>query len=88
MAFIKIDLKVEVLIFYVLNNVVGIDLYLITYFCFNVSILFYMFYFFVQAKNWVKELRKMLGDSCVLCIVGNKIDLEKNRTVSAREAEE
>ena len=41
-----------------------------------------------QAKNWVRELRKILGDNVVLCIVGNKIDLEKNRTVDAREAEE
>ena len=30
----------------------------------------------------------MLGDSCILCIVGNKIDLEKNRTVTTKEAEE
>lgn len=41
-----------------------------------------------QAKNWVKELRKMLGDNVILCIVGNKIDLEKNRTVDAAVAEE
>lgn len=32
-------------------------------------------------KNWVKELRRMLGDSVVLMIVGNKIDLEKNRRI-------
>lgn len=43
---------------------------------------------FKKAKNWVRELRKMLGDSCVLCIVGNKTDLEKKRTVSVGEAEE
>lgn len=30
----------------------------------------------------------MLGDSCVLCIVGNKIDLDKSRTVSEAEAKE
>lgn len=41
----------------------------------------------MQAKNWVKELRKMLGEDIVVCIVGNKIDLEKNRTVSKTEAE-
>ena len=29
----------------------------------------------------------MLGDNIVVCIVGNKIDLEKNRTVSQRDAE-
>lgn len=28
----------------------------------------------------------MLGDSCVLCIVGNKIDLDKDRKVSEEEA--
>ena len=41
----------------------------------------------LQAKNWIKELRKMLGEDIVVCIVGNKIDLEKNRTVSKSEAE-
>ena len=40
-----------------------------------------------QAKNWIKELRKMLGEDIVVCVVGNKIDLEKNRTVSKSEAE-
>jgi len=39
-------------------------------------------------KNWVKELRKMLGQDICLCIAGNKIDLEKNRHVSVEEAEE
>ncbi len=29
----------------------------------------------------------MLGENIVVCIVGNKIDLEKNRTVSKSEAE-
>jgi GTPase SAR1 family protein len=29
----------------------------------------------------------MLGEDIVVCIVGNKIDLEKNRTVSKMEAE-
>lgn len=29
----------------------------------------------------------MLGEDIVVCIVGNKIDLEKNRTVSKAEAE-
>ena len=38
-------------------------------------------------KNWVKELRKMLGNEISLCIVGNKIDLEKDRHVSVEEAE-
>jgi len=38
-------------------------------------------------KNWVKELKKMLGNDISLSIAGNKTDLEKQRTVSAEEAE-
>ena len=29
----------------------------------------------------------MLGDNIMVCIVGNKIDLEKSRTVSQQDAE-
>nr|XP_002119635.1 ras-related protein Rab-21-like [Ciona intestinalis] len=43
---------------------------------------------FQKVKNWVKELRKMLGQDICLCIAGNKIDLEKSRHVSVQEAEE
>jgi len=43
---------------------------------------------FQKVKNWVKELRKMLGDEICLCIAGNKIDLEKDRNVQTSEAEE
>lgn len=42
---------------------------------------------FQKVKSWVKELRKILGDDICLCIVGNKIDLEKDRHVDADEAE-
>uniref|UniRef100_H3C2P0 Ras-related protein Rab-21 n=2 Tax=Tetraodon nigroviridis TaxID=99883 RepID=H3C2P0_TETNG len=42
---------------------------------------------FQKVKNWVKELRKMLGNDICLCIVGNKIDLDKDRHVSVEEAE-
>uniref|UniRef100_A0A8C9SS89 Ras-related protein Rab-21 n=1 Tax=Scleropages formosus TaxID=113540 RepID=A0A8C9SS89_SCLFO len=42
---------------------------------------------FQKVKNWVKELKKMLGDNICLCIVGNKIDLEKERNVSVEDAE-
>ncbi|XP_077565721.1 ras-related protein Rab-21 [Stigmatopora nigra] len=42
---------------------------------------------FQKVKNWVKELRKMLGNDICLCIVGNKIDLDKDRNVSNEEAE-
>ena len=43
---------------------------------------------FVKAKNWIKELRRIVGENIAVCIVGNKIDLEKNRTVLHREAQE
>ncbi|XKL63605.1 hypothetical protein PGB90_005969 [Kerria lacca] len=39
-------------------------------------------------KNWVKELKKMLGNEICIVIVGNKIDLEKDRTVSLELAEQ
>jgi len=42
---------------------------------------------FQRVKNWVKELRKMLGTDIALAIAGNKSDLEKNRTVPLAEAE-
>lgn len=41
---------------------------------------------FFQVKTWVKELQRVLGDSCALMIVGNKLDLEKERTVTEQEA--
>jgi len=41
---------------------------------------------FTRVQNWVKELRKMLGMDVVLVIVGNKIDLEKSRTVNKTDA--
>jgi len=43
---------------------------------------------FQRIKNWVKELRTALGNDVVLCIVGNKSDLEKSRNVSIQDAEE
>ncbi|KAJ8032360.1 Ras-related protein Rab-21 [Holothuria leucospilota] len=42
---------------------------------------------FSKVKNWVKELKKMLGNEICLCIAGNKIDLEKQRTVAVADAE-
>lgn len=42
---------------------------------------------FQKVKNWVKELRRMLGQDVCLCIAGNKTDLEKNRHVTVEEAE-
>ncbi|XP_033223152.1 ras-related protein Rab-21 [Belonocnema kinseyi] len=43
---------------------------------------------FQKVKNWVKELKKMLGSDICLAIAGNKVDLEKERNVSIEEAEE
>eukprot|EP00802_Teleaulax_amphioxeia_P022642 Tamp_23111.p1 GENE.Tamp_23111~~Tamp_23111.p1 ORF type:complete len:240 (-),score=43.77 Tamp_23111:48-767(-) len=43
---------------------------------------------FAKARNWVKELRKMVGQDIVLCLVGNKIDLDKERQVPKEEAAE
>ncbi|KDR21730.1 ras-related protein Rab-21 [Zootermopsis nevadensis] len=43
---------------------------------------------FQKVKNWVKELKKMLGSEICLIIAGNKLDLEKQRNVSVQDAEE
>lgn len=43
---------------------------------------------FEKVKLWVKELQRMLGDSVVLMIVGNKIDLSRNRNVETTTAME
>lgn len=42
---------------------------------------------FSKVKDWVKELRKIIGDDICLCICGNKMDMEKHRHVSHEEAE-
>ncbi|XP_054721530.1 ras-related protein Rab-21-like [Uloborus diversus] len=42
---------------------------------------------FKKVKNWVKELRQMLGEDVCLSIAGNKTDLEKDRAVPVGEAE-
>ncbi|XP_037934987.1 ras-related protein Rab-21-like [Teleopsis dalmanni] len=41
---------------------------------------------FQKVKNWVKELKRMLGADIVITIVGNKTDLEAQRTVEQSEA--
>lgn len=43
---------------------------------------------FNKVKNWVKELRKIVGNDIVLAIAGNKCDLEKNRHVNEKDARE
>lgn len=47
-----------------------------------------VFFYRIQVKNWVKELKKMLGTDICLVIVGNKVDLEKQRNVPVAVAEE
>jgi len=42
---------------------------------------------FQKVKNWVVELRRMLGESVTLVIAGNKSDLDKQRTVLQEDAE-
>ncbi|KYR02851.1 Rab GTPase [Tieghemostelium lacteum] len=42
---------------------------------------------YIKAKNWIKELKTMLGSDITLCIIGNKSDLEKSRVVTLEEAE-
>lgn len=42
---------------------------------------------FKKVQNWVKELRRMLGNDIALCIAGNKTDMEKERHVPVEEAE-
>lgn len=43
---------------------------------------------FVKVKNWVKELRKIIGQDICLVICGNKSDMEKQRHVKQEVAEE
>lgn len=43
---------------------------------------------FQKVKNWVKELKKMLGSDITLAIAGNKIDLAKDRQVALDVSEE
>lgn len=43
---------------------------------------------FQKVRNWVKELRKMLGDDISLAIAGNKTDLEAQRRVDVQMAQE
>jgi len=42
---------------------------------------------FQKVKNWVVELKRMLGENVCLAIAGNKSDLEQQRTVSQQDAE-
>ena len=41
---------------------------------------------FNKVRKWVKELRKIVGTDIIIAIAGNKIDLEKMRSVDDEEA--
>lgn len=41
---------------------------------------------FSKAKIWVKELQRQASAGIVICLVGNKIDLEEKRAVTPEEA--
>eukprot|EP00758_Cryptobia_borreli_P004655 Tbor_TRINITY_DN4505_c0_g1::TRINITY_DN4505_c0_g1_i1::g.15822::m.15822/K07890/RAB21; Ras-related protein Rab-21 len=43
---------------------------------------------FDRAKVWLKELHQAVGDDIQIVIVGNKCDLERDRKVNKKEAEE
>lgn len=40
---------------------------------------------FTKAQDWIKELKKQAPEGIVICLVGNKADLEENREVDERE---
>jgi Ras-related protein Rab-5C len=37
---------------------------------------------FEGAKSWIEELRRKSPDNCIIAVLGNKCDLEKNRKVN------
>lgn len=41
---------------------------------------------FKRVQKWVMELTRMLGSTCCLFILGNKLDLKKERQVGTEEA--
>ncbi|XP_065573068.1 ras-related protein Rab-21-like [Artemia franciscana] len=42
---------------------------------------------FKRVQNWIKELRKMLGEEVCILIAGNKIDLESERAINLATCE-
>uniref|UniRef100_A0A0A9Y1I5 Ras-related protein Rab-21 n=1 Tax=Lygus hesperus TaxID=30085 RepID=A0A0A9Y1I5_LYGHE len=43
---------------------------------------------FSSIKSWVKELQRNVEEPLILCVVGNKTDLESQRKISREEAEQ
>jgi Ras-related protein Rab-21 len=42
---------------------------------------------FGKVRVWLKELHQVVGENIAVCVVGNKIDLERERKVDKAEAE-
>jgi len=40
---------------------------------------------FRRVQDWVKELKKILGEDIVIALAGNKADMEKSRNVDAKQ---
>ena len=38
-----------------------------------------------SAKTWVEEIKKKGDPCCIICIIGNKVDLEKKRKQEAKK---
>lgn len=43
---------------------------------------------FARVKVWLKELHQVVGENISIVVVGNKCDLERERKVNAKEAEQ
>lgn len=41
---------------------------------------------FLSLPKWIEELKKNVDNECVVCIIGNKCDLEQKRTVERSKA--
>ena len=41
---------------------------------------------FNRVRKWVKELRKIVGNDIIIVVAGNKIDLEKQKSIPEEEA--
>ena len=43
---------------------------------------------FAKVEDWIRDVRNLAPTNCVLALVGNKLDLEANRSVSTSEGKE
>ena len=35
---------------------------------------------YLNVRNWIESVRMGVGDGCVMCLVGNKVDLASNES--------